>query len=52
MNSDTNRVVGKVREAVEDVPGVVGVTGMGAVLEDYNNGIYAKVPLLLIILSC
>ncbi len=51
VNSDTNQVVGEVREAVEDVPGVVGVTGMGAVLEDYNKGIYAKVPLLLIILS-
>ncbi|MBA3742711.1 MMPL family transporter [Sporichthya sp.] len=51
VNSDSNKVVGQVRDAVEDIPGVVGVTGMGAVLEDYNKGIYAKVPLLLVILS-
>jgi RND superfamily putative drug exporter len=51
VNSDTDEVVGKVRDAVEDVPGVVGVTGMGAILQDYNNGIYAKVPLLLLLLS-
>ena len=51
VNSDTDDVVGKVRDAVEDIPGVVGVTGTGAILQDYNNGIYAKVPLLLIALS-
>ncbi len=51
VNSDTNDLVRDVRAAVEDIPGVVGVTGAGAVLEDYNNGIYAKVPLLLVILS-
>jgi RND superfamily putative drug exporter len=51
VNSDTNKVVGQVRDAVENIPGVVGVTGAGAVLEDYNKGIYAKVPLLLIVLS-
>jgi RND superfamily putative drug exporter len=51
VNSDTNKIVGQVRDAVEDVPGVVGVTGAGAVLEDYNKGIYAKVPLLLLVLS-
>ncbi|HUR75573.1 MAG TPA: MMPL family transporter [Sporichthya sp.] len=51
VNSDTNAVVGRVRDAVENIPGVVGVTGAGAVLEDYNNGIYAKVPLLVLVLS-
>jgi RND superfamily putative drug exporter len=51
VNSDTTAVVGRVRAAVEDVPGVVGVTGAGAVLEDYNNGIYAKLPIVLLFLS-
>jgi RND superfamily putative drug exporter len=51
VNSDTNAVVGRVRHAVEGIPGVVGVTGAGAVLQDYNNGIYAKVPLLVLVLS-
>lgn len=51
VNSDTNAVVGRVRAAVEGMPGVVGVTGAGAVLEDYNNGIYAKLPVVLLFLS-
>lgn len=51
VNSNTNHVVGRVRDAVEGIPGVVGVTGAGAVLEDYNNGIYKKVPLVLFFLS-
>jgi RND superfamily putative drug exporter len=51
VNSDTNAVVSRVRDAVSPIPGVAGVTGMGAVLEDYNNGIYSKLPLVLAFLS-
>jgi RND superfamily putative drug exporter len=51
VNSDTNAVVGRVRDALNGVPGVVGVTGAGAVLEDYNNGIYKKLPVVLLFLS-
>jgi RND superfamily putative drug exporter len=51
VNSETNDVVQAVRSAVEPLPGVVGVAGAGAVLDDYNNGIYAKVPLVLLVLS-
>jgi putative drug exporter of the RND superfamily len=51
VNSDTNAVTSRVRTAVEGVPGVVGVTGVGAVLEDYNNGIYKKLPAVVAFLS-
>ncbi len=51
VNSDSSDLVGEVRDAVEGIPGVVGVAGAGAVLEDYNNGIYGKLPLVLVVLS-
>lgn len=51
VNSDTNDIVVAVQEAVQPLPGVVGVAGIGAVLQDYNNGIYQKLPLVLLVLS-
>jgi len=51
VNSDSTAVVGTVRSAVEPLPGVVGVAGAGPVLKDYDSGIYAKFPLVLLFLA-
>ena len=51
VNSDTDEVVNRVTDAVKDIPGVVGVAGIGAVLQDYNNGIYKKLPIVFVFLS-
>jgi len=51
VNSDSTAVVGNVRAAVEDLPGVEGVAGAGPVLKDYDSGIYQKVPLVILFLA-
>jgi len=51
VNSDSTSVVGRVRSAVEVLPGVQGVAGAGPVLKDYENGIYSKIPIVLLFLA-
>ncbi len=51
VNSDSTAVVGNVRAAVENLPGVEGVAGAGPVLKDYDSGIYQKVPLVILFLA-
>ncbi len=51
VNSDSTAVVGRVRSAVEGLPGVQGVAGAGPVLKDYDSGIYQKVPLVVLFLA-
>ena len=40
-------VVDRVRAAIDDVPGVVGVSGTGATVRDYTNAVFKKFPLVM-----
>ena len=52
VNSAGSALVGNVRSAVEKaVGGKVGVTGVGAGVEDYRNAVYSKFPYVLILIS-
>ncbi|WP_051765839.1 MMPL family transporter [Saccharothrix syringae] len=44
-------VVEGVREAVRDVPGVVGVAGVGATHLDFRDAVYGNAPLVLAVLT-
>ena len=43
VNSDTTGVVKDVRTAVDHLPGVVGVSGVGAIQLDYAHAVYGNV---------
>ena len=47
VDSTKAEVVERVDEALATVPGVVGVTGIGATVLDYINAVYKKFPLSL-----
>jgi RND superfamily putative drug exporter len=52
VNSAGSALVGDVRTAVEKaVGGKVGVTGVGASVEDYRSAVYDKFPYVLILIS-
>jgi RND superfamily putative drug exporter len=52
VDSSSNKVVGEVRSAVEDaVDGDVGVTGAGAVVDDYFSAVYDKFPYVLAVIA-
>ena len=52
VNSAGSALVGDVRTAVEKaVDGKVGVTGVGASVEDYRSAVYDKFPYVLILIS-
>ncbi len=52
VNSAGSALVGDVRSAVEKaVDGKVGVTGVGASVEDYRSAVYDKFPYVLILIS-
>jgi RND superfamily putative drug exporter len=52
LDSDTSTVVDDVRAAVEPVvSGHVGVTGLGATIEDYFSAVYDKFPYVLALIS-
>jgi RND superfamily putative drug exporter len=41
------QVVDRIRAAIDDVPGVVGVSGTGATVRDYTNAVFKKFPLVM-----
>jgi RND superfamily putative drug exporter len=52
LDSDTSEVVNDVRAAVEPVvSGEVGITGVGATIEDYLSAVYDKLPYVLALIS-
>ncbi len=44
VDSDKAKVAERVSAAVSDLPGVVGVAGAGATVNDYINAVYKKFP--------
>ena len=52
VDSESNRVVEQVRAAVEGaVEGPVGITGAGAVVEDYFGAVYSNFPYVLALIA-
>jgi RND superfamily putative drug exporter len=52
VDSDGSKVVDEVRRAVEEAAGGdVGVTGLGATVEDYFSAVYDKFPYVLALIS-
>jgi RND superfamily putative drug exporter len=49
-NGSTVQVVRDVKSAVDGRPGVIGVTGVGALQLDYQTGVYGTFPLVLALL--
>jgi RND superfamily putative drug exporter len=49
-NGSTVQVVSDVKSAVDGRPGVIGVTGVGALQLDYQTGVYGTFPLVLALL--
>ena len=50
VNSQSTDVVTRLRTAVDHLPGVVGVSGVGAVQLDYAHAVYGNFPLLILVL--
>jgi RND superfamily putative drug exporter len=51
VNSQTVGVVKRVKSAVHDLPGVVGVSGVGAAQIDFLHAVYGNFPLMLLIIA-
>ncbi|WP_375499472.1 MMPL family transporter [uncultured Jatrophihabitans sp.] len=51
VNSSSVGVVDRVKSAVDDRPGVVGVAGVGAAQIDFLNAVYGNFPLVLLIIA-
>jgi RND superfamily putative drug exporter len=51
VNSQTVAVVKRVKSAADDLPGVVGVTGVGAAQIDFMHAVYGNFPLMLTIIA-
>jgi putative drug exporter of the RND superfamily len=51
VNSKSIGVVKRVRSAVHDLPGVVGITGVGAAQIDFMHAVYGNFPLMLTIIA-
>jgi putative drug exporter of the RND superfamily len=51
VNSQSIAVVKRVKSAVADLPGVVGVTGVGAAQIDFLQAVYGNFPLMLTIIA-
>ena len=41
------KVVDRMLAAIDDVPGVVGIAGTGATVQDYTNAVFKKFPLVM-----
>jgi len=50
VSASTVDIVDRVRDAVRPVPGVVGVTGVGAMHLDFRTAVYGNIPLVLAVL--
>jgi RND superfamily putative drug exporter len=51
VNSQTVGTVKRVRTAVKDVPGVVGIAGVGAAQIDFLHAVYGNLPLMLTLIA-
>jgi RND superfamily putative drug exporter len=51
VNSKSIDVVKRVKTAAEDIPGVLGVTGVGAAQIDFLHAVYGNFPLMLAIIA-
>ena len=51
MNSHSVGVVKRVKSAVDGLPGVVGVAGVGAAQIDFLHAVYGNFPLMLLIIA-
>jgi RND superfamily putative drug exporter len=51
VNSKTVDVVRRVRDRSEQLPGVVGITGIGAAQTDFLHAVYGNFPLLLALIA-
>ena len=50
VNSQSTGVVRRLRDAVNGLPGVVGVSGVGAIQLDYAHAVYGNFPLVILVL--
>ena len=50
VNSKSTDVVTRLRDAVDGLPGVIGVSGIGAIQLDYAHAVYGNFPLLILVL--
>ena len=50
VNSQSTGVVRRLRAAVNGLPGVVGVSGVGAIQLDYAHAVYGNFPLVILVL--
>ena len=50
VDNNSVKVVDRVRKALRGQPGVVGVTGQGALVTDYINAVYKSFPLVLLLI--
>jgi RND superfamily putative drug exporter len=46
-----SKVVDRVRDAVDDLPGFVGVSGSGATVLDYSEAVFGNFPLVILLIS-
>ncbi|HKA67669.1 MAG TPA: MMPL family transporter [Actinomycetes bacterium] len=51
VDSDSVEVVDRVRDRAEQIPGVLGVTGIGASQADFAHAVYGTFPLMLTVVS-
>ncbi len=51
VDSNSVKTVTKIRKAVQDQPGVIGVTGVGATVLDYIEAVYKTFPLVLALIA-
>jgi putative drug exporter of the RND superfamily len=51
VNSQSIGVVKRVKSAVEGLPGVVGVAGVGAAQIDFMHAVYGNFPLMLVLIA-
>jgi RND superfamily putative drug exporter len=47
VDNNSVAIVNDVRDAVEDVPGYDGITGLGATVQDYQHAVYDNFPYVL-----
>jgi RND superfamily putative drug exporter len=50
-DTDDAHIVNRVKDAVDDTPGLVGITGIGATVLDYNSAVYGNFPLVIAIIA-
>jgi putative drug exporter of the RND superfamily len=51
VNTDSTDVVNRVRDRADDLPGVIGVTGIGAMQIDFMNAVYGNFPLMFTLIA-